>query len=73
MTDDPQRVAETPNHVCNFVVKGSGLSCWAECVCPIVGCSNCRHACGAKLCGEAGSIVGTAAKVRRAIPQKRDG
>jgi len=62
MTDDPQRVAETPNHVCEFVVRGSGLSHWAECA-----------TCGAKLCGEAGPIVGTAAKVGRAIPQKRGG
>jgi hypothetical protein len=58
---------ETPQHVHHYVTKGSGLSCWAQCVCPIVGCLSCRHACGEKLNNGNGVVVGSAGKVRRAI------
>ena len=61
LPDNPSDQGFTPNpvtHVHHYVLKGSGLSCWAEC------------ACGEKLAGDNGPIVGSRARVERSIGER---
>jgi hypothetical protein len=46
--------SDTSNHIHHYELKGSGLSCWAQCEC------------GEKLAGERGPIVGSRGKVEAA-------
>lgn len=64
---------ETPNpvpHVHHYVLKGSGLSCWAECDGFHWAQSSASGVCGEKLAGDWGPIVGSRGKIEAAIAQE---
>jgi hypothetical protein len=72
--DNPPDQGFTPNHLHHYVIKGSGLSCWAECdvIVAVIEPAPAdrlvyKLACGWKLEGDNGPIVGSRAQIERAI------